>query len=828
MMESSVRPPRHRASAGTGTRGLFSVFRALISRRTDLRLAFRSLLGAKGFTTAAVLTLGLGMTLCTTATVVVSAYLLNDLPYPAADRLYWIRYGIAGQDQPRNMEKLDWASLDDVIEHPVAWDLDVFYLLGGEHAQSIPGAWVTSGFVRGLGIQPAIGRGFDAGAFAPGGPNVALISHRLWSSRFGSDPGIVGRTFTAYVSDRPEEAESFTVVGVMPQRFWHINSYTDILTPLRAPTYPYMARLRAGITPDVAASRITALVSAGAASVPQNWSTTLVSAHEAHVQTVRPMLRAVTLAATLVLLVACANVAGLLLVRATRRQKEMAVRAALGAGRGAIARMLLAEGLILGLTATIVALFLTRLTLDVIAPMIEQQLGRSVPGGPFALALDARTMSVAAGVGILTALMCGLVPLAASLRGRLLGGLQSGSRTITEGGRNQRIRAALIAVEVALSLTLLAGSALMLRTVLTLLHTDLGFTADRVLNASMTLRQNRYPDPSSRAAIFDGLATRLGTIAGVESVGLTTAWPLQQPRVQPIERVDGSGRAGSRAAIHGVSDTYFSTLEIPTTAGRGFGKSDRIGSAPVAVVSEALARRLWPGASAIGQRVSVPQSQDRGEPVPVEREVVGVVRDVRQDPSDSDLADLYVPMLQAPTRFAFVLVRTAGAPANWLAPLRSAVRDVDPELAMDRARPMQLAVHEVTARPRFLAWLLGAFAAIAALLALVGVYGVIAYAVRQREREIAVRLAIGADPGRITRLFLRQGGVILLAGLALGIVGALAAGRLIESQLVGVTPRDPMALAMAVAAFAMAGLAAIWWPSRRAGATDPAIALKAE
>ena len=537
------------------------------ARPTDLRLALRSLLGARGFTLAAVLTLGLGMTLCTTATVVVSAYLLNDLPYPAADRLYWIRYGAPGQDQPRDMERLDWASLDDVIEHPVAWDLDVFYLLGGEHAQSVPGAWVTPGFVHGLGIQPAIGRGFDANAFAPGAPNVALISHRLWSSRFGSDPAIVGRTFTAYVSDRPDEAESFTVVGVMPQRFWHINSYTDILTPLRAPTYPYMARLRAGVTPDVAASRITALVSAGAASVPQNWSTTLVSAHEAHVQTVRPMLRAVTVAASLVLLVACANVAGLLLVRATRRQKEMAVRAALGAGRGAIARMLLAEGLILGLSATIVALFLTRLTLDAIAPMIEQQLGRSVPGGHFALALDARTMTAAAGVGILTALMCGLVPLAASLRGRLLGGLQSGSRTITEGGRSQRIRAGLIAVEVALSLTLLAGSALMLRTVLTLLHTDLGFTADRVLNASITLRQNRYPDASSRAAMFDGLATRLGTIAGVESVGLTTAWPLQQPRVQPIERVDGSGRAGSRAAIHGVSDTYFSTLDIPTTAG---------------------------------------------------------------------------------------------------------------------------------------------------------------------------------------------------------------------------------------------------------------------
>lgn len=768
------------------------------------------------------------MTLCTTAMVVVGAYLLNDLPYPAADRLYWIRYGAPGQPQPRGMEKLDWASLDDVIEHPLAWDLDVFYLLGGEHVESVPGAWVTPGFVRGLGIQPAIGRGFDSGAFAAGGPNVALISDRLWSSRFGADPNIVGRTFTAYVSDRPEEAEHFTIVGVMSQRFWHINNYTDILTPLRAPTYPYMARLRAGITPSGAASRITALVTAGASSVPQNWSATVAAAHEVHVQAVRPVLRAVSGAAALVLLVGCANVAGLLLVRATRRQKEMAVRAALGAGRGAIARMLLAEGLILGVTATVLALVLTRITLDAIAPVIQQQLGRSAPGGLLAFAIDARTMAMSAGVSILTALMCALVPLPSALRARVLSGLQSGSRTMTEGGRSQRIRAGLIAVQVALTLTLLAGSALMLRSVISLLQTDMGFTADSVLNASITLRQNRYPDPSSRMAVFERIATSLGALAGVESVGLTTSWPLQQPMAQPIEWVGSSGGANGRAVIHGVSDRYFATLDIPTIAGRSFGSADRIGSAPVAVVSDTLARQLWPRGSVLGQRVAVPQSQEQSRPVLIAREVVGVVHDVRQGPSDADLADLYVPILQAPTRFAFVLVRTGGAPANWLSPLRSAVREVDPELAMDRARPMQLAVDEITARPRFLAWLLGAFSAVAALLALVGVYGVIAYAVRQREREIAVRLAIGADPARITRLFLRQGGIILFSGLALGVAGVVAAGRVIESQLFGVTPRDPIALAVAVVAFAIAGLAAIWWPSRRAGAMDPAIALRAE
>lgn len=794
---------------------------------TALRLAARSLLGARAFTTTAVLTLGLGMTLCTTAMVVVGAYLLNELPYPAAERLHWIRYGAPGQDQPRDMEKLDWASLDDVIEHPVAWDLDVFYMLG-DHVESVPGAWVTSGFVQGLGIQPAIGRGFEPSAFAPGSPNVALISHRLWSSRFASDPNIVGRTFTAYVSDRPEEAEQFTVIGVMPERFWHINPYTDVLTPLRAATYPYMARLRPGVAPATAASRITALVAARSPALPANWGVTLVSAHDAHVQTVRPVLRAMSAAAGLVLLVACANVACLLLVRTTKRQREMAVRTALGAERAAIARMLLAEGLILGVTASVLAVFLTQLTLNALAPVIQQQLGRTAPGGELAFAIDMRTMGLAAGVAILTALMCALVPLASVLRARVSGGLQSGNRTVTDGAGHQRIRVGLIAVQVALSLTLLAGSALMLRSVVSLLHADLGITAERVLNASVTLRQNKYPDAPSRIAAFDRIATRLGTLAGVESVGLTTAWPLQQPALQPIERRDGAGRATSRSVVHGVSDGYFATVSISSIAGRSFGPGDRAGTAPVAIVSEALARQLWPGSSALGQRVAVPQGQDRAQPVMVERQVVGVVRDVRQGPTDLDLADLYVPIAQTTTRHAFVLVRTTGAPSNWLAPVRSAMREIDPELAMDRAGPLQATVDAITARPRFLTSLLGAFAFVAALLSLVGVYGVIAYAVRQREREIAVRLAIGADPARITRLFLRQGAVILAVGLTLGVVGVLGAGRLIESQLFGVTPRDPVALALAVVAFAIAGMAAIWWPSRRAGALDPAIALRAE
>jgi putative ABC transport system permease protein len=484
--------------------------------------------------------------------------------------------------------------------------------------------------------------------------------------------------------------------------------------------------------------------------------------------------------------------------------------------------MLLAEALVLGGAATLLAVFVTWLALDTLTPLIQQQLGRTVPRGVSAVAIDARLLLIATALGVVTALSCTVAPLLTSLRPRLLGALQNGGRTATEGRRSQRIRATLIAFEVAASVTLVAGSTLMLRSVITLLQTDLGFNGERILNASVTLRANRYPDAQSRLAVLERTSARLSAIAGAESVAMVTGWPLQQGRLQPVAAADASERTATRAAVQGVSDAYFSTLDIPIVAGRAFTSADRVGAEPVAVVSETLARRLWPAGNALHSRVVVPQAPDGA------RLIVGIVKDVRQLPVDEDLADVYVPILQAPPRSVFVLMRTAGAPSNWIAPLRAAFREIDPEIAAPEGRPLQAGIDNATARPRFLVLLLGTFAAAAVLLALVGVYGVVAYAVRQREREIAVRLAIGANPVQITRLFLSQGGAVLLTGLMLGVFGALAAGRLLESQLVGITPADPVALAAAVMAFATAGLFAIWWPSHHAAATDPAIALRFE
>jgi putative ABC transport system permease protein len=794
---------------------------------TDIQLAIRTLRKSPGFTAAAVLTLGLAMTLCTMVMAVLNAYLFRDLPYPGAERLYSVRYSAPGQDEPDQMETLDWAALGDAIEQPIAWDLDMFYVLGGETAERAPGAWVTPGFVEGLGIRPEIGRGFDAAAFAAGSGNVALISHRLWTSRFNRDQSVVGQTFTAYVSDRPEEAERFTIIGVLPERFWHVNEYTDILVPLRAPTYPYMVRLRAGVTADEAASRITALVRAGASGVPPKWQATLTSTRALYVERIRPILRSVTVASALVLLVGCANVAGLLLLRATRRQREIAVRTALGASRAAIARMLAAEALVVGAAATACALFLTRLTLSSLAPLVQRQLGRSAPGGEVAFALDTTVLVAAALVGLATALLCGLTPILASFRPGVAAALQSSTRTTTEGRRSRRLRAGLIALEIAASLALLSGSALMLRTVVSLVRADLGFESERTLIASITLRQNRYPDAASRLAFYDRLLRSIGGIAGIRSVALTSSWPLLQQRVAPIETEGPTGRASTTAAIHAVTADYFATTAIPIASGRAFAPFDREGSEPAAIVSDTLAKRLWPGESAVGHRLLVPFRTQQGPSAPVARLVVGVARDVRQDPADVDLADVYLPMPQAVERFAVALVRTEGSPQNWLPALRGTFHDVDAEIPMN-ARPLQRVIEDTRSRPEFLASLLAVLAAIAAFVAVVGVYGMMAYAVRQREREIAVRIAIGADPRHVTEVFLREGATVLAAGLALGVFASLAAGRLLESQLFGVKSDDPVAVLAAAGAFGTAGLLAVWWPSRRAAETDPAIALRTE
>jgi predicted permease len=791
---------------------------------SDIRYAVRVLLRARGFTSVAVGTLAVALALAVSVTTVVNAYLLRGLPYPESRRLFNVRYAAPGQDMPRDMQTLPWSSLSDIVEHPIAWDLDNFSLRGAPYPELAAGTWVTPGYVEGFGVRPAIGRGFRPQDFQEGQPSVALISHRLWQSRFGGDAHIVGRRFEAHVNDRPNEVETFTVIGVLPQGMWHMNVFTDVLAPLRTPTFPYLVRLRDGVAPEVAAERITALVRTGHAALPAGWRVELRSTHAEYVAQVRPLLLSLAAATALVLLIACANVAVLLTVRASQRRREIAVRKALGATAARLGRIVLAEAVVLAAAATGLGIALAQAVVTAAAPVIDRQLGRPAPGGAGAIEIDGLMMLGAVAAGLVATVACSVVPLWASSGTPVALALTGGQKSATDGPGQRRARSALIAIEVAASLALLVGATLMVQSGMRILNVDMGLDVRDVSVGRISLRQRSYPDAASRNAFFDRLHDRVAAVPGVAGFAFTNWWPLQGAPAREVTSASAQA-VTARAGLFGVSTDYFAALGIAVRDGRAFTRDDRPGSPEVAVVSETLARTLWPGRQAVGELVRVAPAAGEQTPPAVFR-VVGVVEDVRHTHTDEELADVYLALAQDPSAAVFAYIKSAGPTPTLDRDLRTAIAAEDRELALGTPRPLAEILDQQRAGPRFLASLLVVFALLAAALALLGIYGVIAYAVRQREKEIAVRMAVGADGGAIVRLFLRQGALVLAGGLALGVAGAIALGRVLETQLFGVRAAEPSVLALATLAFAACGLVAIAWPARMAAAMDPAGALK--
>ena len=795
----------------------------------ELKVTVRTLARSRGFATVIVVTLAIALALQASVIAVVNAYLVRGLPYPAADRLFGVRYARPGEDPPENLSAVDWASLSGVIEHPIAWDLDVFYLLGGEYPEAAPGTWVTLDFMLGFGVRPAFGRGLVAADFEVGRPQVALISHALWRDRFAGDSGAIGRTMQAYVSDRPRDPETFTIVGVLPDAFWHLNPYTQLLTPLRAPTYPYLVRLRPDVPPTVAAERITAAVRAALPGVPDGWQVQLQSTEAAYATAVKPMLLAIGAAVTLALLIACANVALLTLLRGVRRQKEIAVRLALGAGRWRIARMLLAESALLCAAAVTGAATLAVLVLRWLAPAIERQLGRRVPGGVSALSIDWTVLAVVGVSALLVTIALSLAPLLVAGRGPISATLRQGKQSGAQGVRGRRTRSALIALEVAGSLALLAGCGLMVRTIVRMLDVDLGIRPAGVVTASLAIRQQSYPSAERRAALYERLIDAARQGSGVASVAVADPPPLFAYQPRAIRGDVRDTTVPVSAAVRAITSDYFPTLGIPIVHGRAIADGDRNGSEPVAIVSESAARRLWGEGPPLGRTIRMVESGDSpSDTAVVVRTIVGVARDVRQSPSDDELVDVYIPLLQAPGRFVTIVARSSEPADSWLAELRRTMRSIDPEVTVGSVARLDDAVADQLARPRFLAALFAAFGSFAALLGIMGLYAVIAYAVKQREHEIAVRMAVGADARTIVALFMRDGSRVLAVGVALGVLGAVGIGRVLESQLFGVERVDVVTLVVAAIGLAGVALAAIWWPARRASRTDPVVALKAE
>jgi putative ABC transport system permease protein len=797
----------------------------------DLSLAWRALRRTPGYAVVAIATLALGLALVASTLALVNAYLIRALPFPASHRLFHVIYAPVGQPEPRGLTALDWRGLSDVVEVADSTIPARFSLREGGSFEVFSGLQVSAGSLEAIGVRVVQGRPFSAEEFKAGAEQVALISHEMWRDRLGGDPQIVGKQLRAGGGNPGDPIASYRILGVLPPEFHSVRDYArgiaHILVPLRVPMRTYLIRLREGVPPAYAEQRLTDVARGIATSVPPGWGgIKLESVQARYVAGLKPVLTAVSVAAGLVLLIVVANLSVLTLLRALRRQKEIAIRVALGANRRDIARLLLAEAALVCGCALGVALVSTTLVLRLWGPVIEARLGRPIPGGASALSLDPTVLLGVGGAGLAVALALAVLPILTLWHRGLGDALRREGRSGTDRPSTRRLRAGLIVLEVAASLALLVGGGLMIRSVLTMVGTPLGFSTEHVLRTRIALQPaTKYPDAASFRRFHDRLAARLAEIPRT-SFATANFIPFYETPQQTVEIDEG---ASSRAGLLAVSDGYFSTLRIAVRQGRSFAAADQEGVEPVAIVSETLARRLWPGGNALGGRLRTADQPVPNSPLTEWRTVVGIVADVHQTPTDTDLNDIYIPLPQAPNRYCPLYLRSELPAADLSELVRSAIAAIDPDVVpTDGLTPLQLEGDRLLAGPRFLMTILTGFAGFAALLALLGIYGVTAYAVQQREREVAIRIALGAPNTAVVRLFLRAGGRQLAGGVVLGLIGASGVARVLASQIHGVQPFDATTLTASAGFIVVAGLLATWWPARRATTRNPLSVLKEE
>ena len=610
---------------------------------SDLRYGLRVLLKSPAFsaTTIAILALAIGVT--TAVFSVMRAYLLAPLPYPGAERLVHI---VRGADREtfvpvEGLDEADWSALAAVFDEQISWDLDLFNLTGEPGPEAVDGAWVSAGYFAALGVEAAVGRLFDEGDVRRR-ERVAVISHGLWQRRFGGDPSVIGRTIKATSADRPEEANLHTIVGVLPSDFWFFNRFTELLLPLQGDRAPYMAKLARGVTPEEAESRLNLVIGEAVSGAPPGWRMSLVSAHDEHVYRIRPTLLALIGAVAFVLLIACANVGGLLMARAVKRRREVAIRTALGARRRRIVRQLLTESVLVAVLAGALGSLLALVLLELTGVAVQEELRVTIPGGVDRLRVDLTVLGFTLGLSVVTGLVFGAAPALAVVRRDVRALLRETSGRVGEGVAHTRGRDALVVGQVALSFALLVGAGLMIRTVIELQSVELGFEPEGVVKAEVVLPEDRYSDEQSRVAFYDEASAAIGRLPGVTRVGLVWPYPFRPGAGRPVTPEGAEGSDVPLAVYHAATPEYFPALRIHLLRGRLFGRSDRQGAPAVALVSRGLAARLWPDSDPIGRRIKLgPPASEASW-----RTVVGVVNDVRKTLTDEHLPDIYIPYAQ--------------------------------------------------------------------------------------------------------------------------------------------------------------------------------------
>jgi putative ABC transport system permease protein len=796
----------------------------------DLRFSARTLLKSPGFTVVAVVTLALAIGANTAIFSVVNAVLLRALPYPDPERLVVLTEKMRGAERVgvAYPNYLDFRERARSFAEMAGYRDALLNLTGVDRPVRLQGREVGWNFFRMLGAQPELGRAFVADDEKKGAPLTVILGHATWQTQFGGDPAVVGKTVSL-------DGKSYTVVGVMPSGFEFFRR-DDLFVPLGASLLhgdegrgnhsdmEVLARLKDGVSFGQASAEMDAVAAQLEREYPDTNSGEGAQTFrllDRYASDVRGTLWVLLAAVGFVLLIACVNVANLLLVRAAGRQREVALRLALGAGRWRIVRQLLTESLLLAALSCLVGLAL--------GVWMTEGLVRLAPEGVPRLGetrLDTTVLLFTSAVSLVTGLLFGLLPAWHSARQDLNTTLKEGARG-TSGGR-ERMRRGLLVAEVALSLVLLAGAGLMLRTFYGLRHVDPGFASENLLTMRVNLPTAGY-DMARLRAFYKECPARVGALPGVRAAALTQSLPIDGSRWNSVfiaadKPVPPRDRLLS-AAFTPVSADFFRTLGIRLLKGRTFTEADADGRPTVAVINETLAARLWPGEDPVGKRLKQGWPEDQTP----WREVVGVVADVKLNGVDRETPlQIYLPLEQRPSYTLALAVRTPGDPLSMAAAVEQSVRTIDKDLPVSSVRSMDQLMGGAIARQRLTLVLLSGFALLALLLAAVGIYGVISYAVSQRTREFGIRVALGAQDRDVLRLVIGQGVRLTLAGVALGLLCALGLTRLMEALLFGVRPTDPLTFAVITLLLVGVALLACYLPARRAAKVDPGVALRYE
>ena len=794
----------------------------------DIRYGFRNLLKRPGFTAIALIALALGIGANTAIFSLVNAVVLRPLPYPDPDRLVWawgnIRNG-GNRASVSPLDYLDYRNQNTTFEHLAATMQMPLNLTGSGDPERLMSSIVTGNFFQAFGVTPALGRGFSLDNEKPGSDQVVVLSYALWQRRFGGEPGIINQRILL-------DGKSYEVIGVMPKDLTFPQT-SELWLPMNFDGEPGMkvrkahflrpiGRLKPGVTLAQAQADTDAIAARLEQQFPESnlgWNLRLEPLRDRLIGSSKATLFILFGAVGFVLLIACANVANLLLVRATARQKEIALRTALGASRWRIVRQLLTESLLLALIGGVLGALIAAWGIDLLVTLSSDMIPPTAD-----VKIDSTVLAFTLVTSVFTGLLFGVLPALRTAKLNLSDTLKEGGRSGGEGALRNRTRSLLVVFESAVAVVLLIGAGLLIRSLIALENTSPGFDANNVLTLRIDLPRAKYDTPAKSDVFFEQLERRLSGLPGVETVGLITELPLSGQANDTPFTVEGRPPVASDqqfgADFRRVNQNYFQALRIPLLRGRTLTDQDVRDGGKVIVVSQELVDTVFPNEDPLGKRLLTAIS-------PQPFEIVGVVGGIRHRALQfQPWSAIYIPTRQT-GRFN-VTIRTQGDPMALVPAVRQEVSAIDPEQPISSLQPMSDLVALSTSTPRYRTSLLALFAAIAMILAATGIYGVMSYSVAQRTHEIGIRMALGARRADVLNLVVRQGMVLVLIGLGIGLIGAFGLTRVMASLLFGVTAKDPITFVFVAGLLAVVAFVACFIPARRATKVDPLTALRYE